>query len=525
MKIFKTKVIVLIVCLLIASIALVGYNPAVMIGGGVSIKSVQFNSAAMEAGISNPSETVQPIHYEVISSVNGIEVNTVEDYHSIMNSMPENISMLIITNQGQYSVVNNGNIGLTIIERPRNNLRLGLDLSGGTRVLLTPEEPVSEDVLDQIVDSLDNRLNVYGVSDVVITKASDIFSDDQFIVVEIAGASQSEVTNLLQSQGKFEARIANQTVFSGNNEDITYVCRSADCSGIDPFRGCQQYQDGYVCGYAFSITLSSEAAQRQADITSTLDVLGDQSNYYLSEPLNFYLDGVETNSLQISANLKGRASTNIQITGSGSGLSQTDAVDMALQDMKTMQTILMTGSLPVNLDIVRIDSISATLGTGFLYNLLVIGLVALLAVATIIYYKYRETKLTAVTVLILLSEIVLILGFAAFFKWQLDLAAIAGILLVIGTGIDHLIIITDEMKSGTHSKTVKGRIKDAMAIVFGAYITTLAGMLPLFNAGAGLLKGFAFTTIIGVSVGVLIARPAFASILQSLYEPTGRKWG
>ena len=152
--------------------------------------------------------------------------------------------------------------------------------------------------------------------------------------------------------------------------------------------------------------------------------------------------------------------------------------------------------------------------------MLLIGLVALLAVATIIYFKYRETKLTVVTVSILLSEIILILGFAAFFKWQLDLAAIAGILLVIGTGIDHLIIITDEMKNGTHSKTVKGRIKDAMAIVFGAYVTTLAGMLPLFNAGAGLLKGFAFTTIIGVSVGVLIARPAFASLLKSMYEPS-----
>ena len=96
---------------------------------------------------------------------------------------------------------------------------------------------MTEDTLDQIVDSLDNRLNVYGCKRRCDHKASDIFSDDQFIVVEIAGASQSEVTNLLQSQGKFEAKIANQTVFSGDNEDITYVCRSADCSGIDPCRG------------------------------------------------------------------------------------------------------------------------------------------------------------------------------------------------------------------------------------------------------------------------------------------------
>jgi preprotein translocase subunit SecD len=149
---------------------------------------------------------------------------------------------------------------------------------------------------------------------------------------------------------------------------------------------------------------------------------------------------------------------------------------------------------------------------------LFIGLIALIAVASIIYIKYRKVELTVTIILTLMSEIVLILGFAAFFKWQLDLAAVAGILLVIGTGIDHLIIITDEMLNGTRSKNVKGRIKDAMSIVLGAYVTTLAGMLPLFNAGAGLLKGFAFTTIVGVSAGVLIARPAFASVLETLFD-------
>ena len=79
----------------------------------------------------------------------------------------------------------------------------------------------------------------------------------------------------------------------------------------------------------------------------------------------------------------------------------------------------MTGSLPVNLEIVRIDSISATLGTGFLYNLLLIGLVALLAVATIIYAKYRE-KIDTCTVSILFQK-----SFnprvCNLFKWQLTL--------------------------------------------------------------------------------------------------------
>ena len=43
-------------------------------------------------------------------------------------------------------------------------------------------------------------------------------------------------------------------------------------------------------------------------------------------------------------------------------------------------------------------------------------------------------------------------------------------------------------------------------------------MFPLLLAGAGLLKGFAFTTIIGVTVGVLVTRPAYAVIVEALHQ-------
>lgn len=43
-------------------------------------------------------------------------------------------------------------------------------------------------------------------------------------------------------------------------------------------------------------------------------------------------------------------------------------------------------------------------------------------------------------------------------------------------------------------------------------------MLPLFWTGAGMLKGFALTTIVGVSVGILITRPAFADIIRKIGE-------
>ena len=100
-----------------------------------------------------------------------------------------------------------------------------------------------------------------------------------------------------------------------------------------------------------------------------------------------------------------------------------------------------------------------------------------------------------------------------------DLAAIAAILAAVGTGVDDQIVITDEVSSkGTRVYDWKERIKRAFFIIMAAYFTVVVAMLPLWAMGAGLLKGFAIVTIIGVSIGVFVTRPAYAHIVEVLLK-------
>jgi preprotein translocase subunit SecD len=66
------------------------------------------------------------------------------------------------------------------------------------------------------------------------------------------------------------------------------------------------------------------------------------------------------------------------------------------------------------------------------------------------------------------------------------------------------------------SYSIKERIKRAFFIIFSAYAVALVSLFPLWFAGAGLLRGFALTTAIGITVGVFITRPAFADILSRI---------
>jgi preprotein translocase subunit SecD len=186
--------------------------------------------------------------------------------------------------------------------------------------------------------------------------------------------------------------------------------------------------------------------------------------------------------------------------------------------MRALQTVMETGSLPVELEIVRVDTISPSLGAEFVRNSLIVGLAALLAVVGILIMVYRKAVLSIPILTVAITEVFLILGVAAIISWNLDLASIAGIIVAIGTGVDDQIVITDEAlrKDQKKHRSWKDRIKAAFFMIIGAYVTTLAAMLPLMVAGAGMLRGFALTTIIGVTLGVLITRPAFAVILETL---------
>ena len=96
------------------------------------------------------------------------------------------------------------------------------------------------------------------------------------------------------------------------------------------------------------------------------------------------------------------------------------------------------------------------------------------------------------------------------------IAAIAGIIVSAGTGVDDQIVIADEIRRGEKDadSSWKQRIRRAFFIILAAYFATLVAMVPLLFAGAGLLKGFAFTTIAGISFGVFVTRPAYAVFVE-----------
>jgi preprotein translocase subunit SecD len=475
---------------------------------GVIVQNVEKNSSAEISGIESGM---------IITNIGGTEIITVEDYQDTIIDVGKII--VVTTEEGIFKIApQKESLGLQVKDAPTSNLRKGLDLIGGARVVLKPEGDITDQQLNDATEIIGKRLNSYGLNDVAITQAKGL-GGDSYIIIEIAGATREEVEKLVGQQGKFEAKIGDETVFVGGT-DIKAVCRSTECAGID-LRTCGPAPDGsdWGCRFSFRVDVSQESAQRHSEITSKLDIISEGSNTYLSEKLDLYLDDEMYDSLFISEDLKGKVSTSFVIQGPGTGPTKEAAINSALNNMKQFQTLLITGSLPVKLNVEKIDIVSPKLGEQFFSSAILALGAALLAVSVVIFIRYRRLKVAIPILITGLSEIIIILGFAALVKWNLDLAAIAGILAAVGTGVDHQIVITDEVLSGAAtSGNWKLRIKQAFFIIMAAYFTTVVAMVPLIVMGAGMLKGFALTTITGVSIGVFITRPAFARTIEILLK-------
>ncbi len=498
------RIWVLIISLLLALLMI---SPTLK--DGVSIKNVDSSSKAFESGLRQGM---------VIKQINSQEINSLEDYNSLARQLSitsEEKRISILTNKDSFIFLDYNLSSINVGKIPKSNIKTGLDLSGGARALVKPINGSLTDLeVSDLVEITNQRLNVFGLTDLTIRPVKDL-SGNNFMLVEVAGASREDLADLVGKQGNFEAKIGNDTVFIGGERDITHVFRDASQSAVyQP----EPLGDGaYMSRFTFTITLSPEAAQRHADITNSISIDPSSGGQYLSENLTLVLDGEIVDQLRISSGLKGQVTTQISIQGSGQGTTPDLAATDARNQMHKLQTLLLTGSIPYQLEIVKLDTISPSLGEQFTKTLILLGTIVFLTVSLVIFVKYRKLKITLAVILTMFSEAFITLGIAALLRWNLDAASIAGIIAGLGLGVNDQIVIIDEARSKDNS-TIKEKIKKALFVVVGAFFTIIAAMLPLFWAGAGLLRGFAFTTIIGITVGILITRPAFADIMRKMGE-------
>lgn len=380
-------------------------------------------------------------------------------------------------------------------------------LAGVDGFLLTDEngdklyrKGVRTETRDLTKEILSEKLNALGLKDIPVRTVGD-----EYILMDFAGIDLTTAKEIAQKPGKFEIRMQTE----GNN--TKHVLYGDDISSV----GVPSRHDGQWYT-PFKLTLDGANALQKAAIET--GAVNDPNSHWLY----MYLDEKEVYGAPLSPSAASRIRTNPIYSWEASTGADNESKTQAEQ----LQIHLRAGALPVNVELVGSGQVDASLGDQFKKQAVLAGLLSMLAVAGVVYRRYGKKQILVPMVATSVSEVLMILGFAAAVGWQLDLPSIAGIIAVIGTGIDHLVIITDEVLYEGKlppTKVYLSRITRAFSIIFAAAATTIIAMSPLVVMGFGALKGFAITTIVGVLIGVLIARPVYGKVIKEVLQEKGEE--
>ncbi|MDR0602460.1 MAG: protein translocase subunit SecD [Treponema sp.] len=406
----------------------------------------------------------------------------------------------------------------------KNAVQLGLDLSGGLSIILQVGRTLSdddpEDAMNRALEVLNSRIDRFGLTEPVIRRQGA----DQ-IYVEIPGSADPERINsiimgkgglafhLVDGEATDEFAVYYQAhptdTFDGEGNLLSPGVIPAgtmvlgvygkDRYGLDEFSGryvVVKEEVGLDGNHIRSATVERDRDGKPA-ISVALDSEGGDIFYKLTsanvgKQLAIVLDD-RVKSYPV-------VETPIRDTMQISGFGGEEAANLALT--------LRTAALPVELEVVNMQSVGPSMGADTIRQ----GLYALLGgIAVVLVFMmvfYRAAGINAVVAQLL--NFYFMFSILSAFNFTLTLPSIAGFILTIGMAVDANVIIFERMKEelrlGKGRKAVvEAGFDKAFWAIMDSNITTFIAALFLSQLGSGPIQGFAVSLAIGVFSSVFTA--------------------
>jgi preprotein translocase subunit SecD len=271
-----------------------------------------------------------------------------------------------------------------------------------------------------------------------------------------------------------------------------------------------------IGGFATNIDFTGDGGKKFDAVAARLyDLEGDQNRF------GMVLDGGVISAPSVSTrNYAGRA----QITGGMPAFTQEEAELLANQ--------LKFGALPMSLDVLQNEQISATLGTDSLQKGLLAGLIGLVLVFVYSLIQYRALGLVTVASLLIagLTTFLLISLLSWGMGYRLSLAGVAGLIVAIGITADSFIVlferVRDELRDGRSLQSaIDHAWRRARRTILASDVISLLAAVTLYMLAVGGVRGFAFTlglvTLVDVLVVFLFTHPMLVLLARTKFFGDG----
>ncbi|MGH9338329.1 MAG: protein translocase subunit SecD [Acidobacteriota bacterium] len=379
----------------------------------------------------------------------------------------------------------------------------------------------------QARETIQNRVDQYGVAEPTITTYGGGDVQDQ-IIVELPGVDDpSRVINLIKSTAQLGLKLVHPT------QGGPYPTRETALQAFNgvlpedyellPYRGDEtQGQTSYLLvRKAASITGRhlKNARRSQDQFTSRSEVV-----FFLNP------DGVELFSQATRDNVGSQLAIVLDDeVVSAPNIEEEISTESARihgnftpEEAEDLALTLRSGALPASIRILQNRIVGPSLGLDSIRSGVQASILGMVLVVLMMLVIYRGAAVNAVICLVL--NLLLLLAVLASFEATLTLPGIAGIILTIGMAIDANILIFERIKEELGlGKTVRNAVEAGFGRVFTTILdtnlTTFIAALFLFQFGTGPIRGFAVTLAAGLLANIFtatfVSRTLFSLLLRN----------
>ncbi|MFB8210853.1 protein translocase subunit SecD [Streptomyces sp. NPDC056010] len=386
--------------------------------------------------------------------------------------------------------------------------RLGLDLQGGTRMVLQAQDSdtakADRESTDRTVEVLRRRIDSLGVTEPTLTRSGE----DRIIVelpdvqdprkaADVIGKTAQLTFHAVQGPGEQDGDGKGLTLPDEQGRHLALGPAALSGAGVKEASASFDAQQG--AGWTVSLGFHKDAGRDWTRLT------GEAACHPVQDErrrVAIVLDKRVISSPQVSPTVacgSGLPSGSTQITGS---FSADEARELAL--------LIEGGALPVPVEIVEQRTVGPTLGAAAIDASARAALIGAAATALFIIVIYRLFGALAAVALAAYG----VISYAALVALgvTLTLPGLAGFVLAIGMAVDANVLVFERAReeyAGRPGKSLRASLaagfKGAWTAVADSNVTTLIAAGLLFFLGSGPVKGFGVTLAIGVLASMFSA--------------------
>lgn len=402
--------------------------------------------------------------------------------------------------------------------------RLGLDLRGGTQILLQAEDSeraeANAENVDRAVEVLRGRVNNLGVAETTLVRQGE-----DRILVELPDVQDpSEALDVLQQTAQLEVRPVIRQVQpqGGEGEEQQLPEPQQENHTVIEDESGVPLELGPVALAGDEITRArAEMPEQQTDwvVNVSFTNQGSQAFGDLSAEAACAQGAANRIAIVLDDEVISSPTVNVPCGGNITG-STSIYGDFSFEEAEELAVLIEGGALPLPVEVIQTSTVGPTLGDEAIEASAEAGVIGLVLTGLFIILVYRLVGFLATVALASYA----LISYAALLALgaTLTLPGLAGFVLAIGLAIDANVLVFerareeyDEYPGGGLKRALMRGFNKAWSAILDSQVTTLLAAGLLFALAAGPVRGFGVTLTIGV-VASLISALIVARVLTEV---------